>query len=139
MLPNYFTKYLITSIKKGEVEMSVVEKLEEAILEIFITMQDRFRAVEKRQPIALIDALAITKQGHGYVLEKFVALEKACVIVPRNEEENKNYKAEAKASGLCKKIIREGKRKDTRTAKQLGFWQGYLQRGKELLGEEKTK
>ena len=50
-----------------KLEEGMRKEMREKIFKVFLQMQDRFRAVEKRLPIALLDAMAITHQGWCYV------------------------------------------------------------------------
>ena len=50
-----------------KVKEEMLKEMREEIFKVFLQMQDRFRAVEKRLPIALLDAMAITHQGWCYV------------------------------------------------------------------------
>lgn len=53
--------------ERAKLEVQMKKEMRAEIFKVFLQMQDRFRAVEKRQPIALLDAMAITHQGWGYV------------------------------------------------------------------------
>lgn len=65
--------------------------IRQQIHEIFVQLQERFRNLEKRQPITLLDALAFTNMAHDYAMsdlqELAEQLEKRLGEIERQNDE----------------------------------------------------